>query len=309
MRIAVVGVGGTGGYFGGLLARAGRDVTFVARGATLAALRTQGLTVKSRVEGAFTVPVRATDDPGGVGPVDLVLFCVKAYDMAEAAAAIRPLIGPDTAVISVQNGIDNEERIARAVGSRPVIGAVAGVSAQVEAPGVITVTQEPGWLEFGELAGGTSPRTERLLEAVRGAGFAVRQHPDISVRLWEKFIFICAFSGVTSLTRLPIGAILRCGEARQLYRGVMEEAATVGRARGAALPEDCVERWFRMSGEVNPSTHGSMYYDLMAGRRLEVEELNGTVVRLGTEHGVATSLNFAIHAALKPYADGAPAPL
>src|SRR5215213_10963761 len=144
MRIAVVGVGGTGGYFGGLLARAGEDVSFIARGATLATLHDRGLTVKSRVEGEFTVPVRATDDPGTVGPVDLVLFCVKAYDTAAAAEQIRPLLGPETVVLSVQNGVDNEERLAAVLGPEPMIGGIAAVSARSAAPGVIVVDQEPG---------------------------------------------------------------------------------------------------------------------------------------------------------------------
>jgi 2-dehydropantoate 2-reductase len=308
MRIAVVGVGGTGGYFGGLLARAGEDVTFIARGATLAALRADGLTVESRVEGTFTIPVRATDDPALVGPVDLVLFCVKAYDTATAAAQIRPLLGTETLILSVQNGVDNEERIAEVVGPAPVIGAIAGVSAHSRAPGVIVVAQEPGQLRFGELTGGTSPRTERLLQVLQRAAFTATLDPDIRTQLWEKFVFICALSGVTSLIRLPIGQILRYPETTQLYRGVMAEVAAVGRARGVELSDERVESWFQVSTQISPAVYGSMYHDLAAGRRLEVEALNGTVVRFGQDYGIPTPLNFAIFAALKPYADGAPAP-
>ncbi len=307
MRIAVVGVGGTGGYFGGLLARAGKDVTFIARGATLAALRASGLTVESRVEGTFTVPVQATDDPTTVGPVDLVLFCVKSYDTTTAAGQICPLIGPETVILSVQNGIDNEERIAEVVGPAPVIGGIAGVSAHSAAPGVIVLDQEPGFLRFGELAGGTSPRTERLLEVFERAPFTATLLPDIRIQMWEKFVFICALSGVTSLVRLPVGPILRYPETTQLYRGVMEEVAAIGRARGVDLPDERVDEWFRASGEISPMVYGSMYHDLAAGRRLEVEALNGTVVRFGEEHDIPTPLNFAIYGALKPYADGAPA--
>ena len=307
MRIAVVGVGGTGGYFGGLLARAGEDVTFIARGTTLAALRANGLTVESRVEGTFTVPVQATDDPMTVGPVDLVLFCVKSYDTTTAAGQIRPLVGPETVILSVQNGVDNEERIAEVVGPAPVIGGVAGVSAHSAAPGVIVLDQEPGFLRFGELAGGTSPRTERLLEVFERAPFTATLLPDIRVQMWEKFVFICALSGVTSLVRLPVGPILRYPETTQLYRGVMEEVAAVARARGVDLPDERVDEWFRASGEISPMVYGSMYHDLAAGRRLEVEALNGTVVRFGQEHDIPTPLNFAIYAALKPYADGTPA--
>ena len=307
MRIAVVGAGGTGGYFGGLLARAGEDVTFIARGATLAALRANGLTVESRVEGTFTVPVPATDDPATVGPVDLVLFCVKAYDTTTAAGQIRPLLGPETVILSVQNGVDNEERIAEAVGPAPVIGGIAGVSAHSRAPGVIAIDQEPGWLRFGELAGGTSARTERLLSVFQRAPFGATLVPDIRVQMWEKFVFICALSGVTSLVRLPVGPIMRHPETTELYRGVMVEVAAVGRAQGVDLPDEHVGEWFETTRQLNPMVYGSMYHDLAAGRRLEVEALNGTVVRFGQEHSIPTPLNFAIFAALKPYADGAPA--
>ena len=307
MHIAVVGVGGTGGAFGGLLARAGRDVTFIARGATLAALRERGLTLRSAQLGEVALPVRATDDPGAVGPVDLILFCVKSYDTEAAAAAMRPLVGPDTVVLSVQNGIDNEERIAAIVGTRAVLGAVAGVSAQAEAPGVIAIKQGPNFLRFGELAGGTSPRAERALAAFEGVGFPVELHPDIRLLLWDKFAFICAFSGVTSLTRLPIGPILACPETRELYRGAMAEVVAARRAGGVALPEGLVDRWLAASAEFNPAIHGSMYYDLAAGRRMELDGLNGTVARLGREYGIPTPLNFAIYAALKPFADGPPA--
>ncbi len=307
MRIAVVGVGGTGGYFGGLLARAGEDVTFIARGATLAALRAGGLTVESRLEGTFTVPVHATDDPATVGPVGLVLFCVKAYDTATAAGQIRPLVGPETVILSVQNGVDNEERIAEVVGPAPVIGAIAGVSAHSRGPGEIVLDHEPGELSFGELAGGTSPRTERLLHVFQRAPFTAMLHPDIRVQMWEKFVFICALSGVTSLVRLPVGPILRHPETTRLFRGVMAETVAVGRARGVDLPDERVDEWFQAATEINPMVYGSMYHDLAAGRRLEVEALNGTVVRFGQDHRIPTPLNFAIFAALQPYADGAPA--
>jgi len=305
MRIAVVGVGGTGGYFGGLLARACEDVTFVARGATLAALRADGLTVKSKVEGEFTLPVSATDDPAAVGPVDLVLFCVKTYDTATAAEHIRPLIDDDTVILSVQNGVDNEERIAEAVGAEHVVGGIAGVSAHIEAPGVVAVDQEPGWLRFGELSGEPSERTERLLRLFERAPFAATSHTDIRVQMWEKFVFICALSGVTTMTRLPVGPIFASLASTQLFRGVMEEAAAVARALGVPMPDERVDHWFRLATGLNPAVYGSMYHDLAAGRRLEVASLNGAVVRFGQAHGASTPLNFAVFAALEPVADGA----
>jgi len=308
MRIAVVGAGGTGGYFGGLLARAGRDVTFIARGRTLDALRANGLAVQSRVEGSFTVEVAATDDPASVGPVDLILFCVKAYDTYDAAMAIRPLVGEGTAIVSVQNGVDNEERIAEAVGETAVLGAIAGLSARVEAPGVIAVTQEPGGITLGELSGGESARAAVAARALEGAGFRVTLDANMPGLIWHKFVFICAMSGVSSVARQPIGAILSYPETTALYRGVMEETAAVAHALGVPLPADSVETWMQRSAQLNPEMYGSMYFDLERGTPLEVGSLNGAVVRLGGEPGIPAPLNLAIHGALRPYEDGARTP-
>lgn len=304
MRIAIVGVGGTGGYFGGLLARAGRDVTFIARGRTLDAIRTSGLEVRSRVEGTFTVDVAATDDPASVGPVDLILFCVKTYDTPAAAAAIRPLVGDETVILSVQNGVDNEERIAEVVGETAVLGAIAGVSARVESPGVITVTQEPGGITFGELRGGESVRATAAAQALDGAGFRVTLDSNMPGLIWHKFVFICAMSGVSSLVRQPIGTILAWPETSELYRGVMDETAAVARAREAPLPTDAVETWMQRSAELNPEMYGSMYFDLERGRPLEVGSLNGAVVRLGRQLGIPTPLNLTVYGALRPYEEG-----
>src|SRR5215203_746163 len=225
MRIAVVGAGGTGGYFGGLLARAGQDVTFIARGAHLEALRTRGLTVESKLAGTFTVSVQATDAPSEVAPVDLILFCVKTYDTNTAAESIRPLIEPDTMLISLQNGIDNAERIARAAGYTSRLGAVAYVVSAIKAPGVVAQTAGPGKIILGELSGGASARTERLRDVLQRARIMVEVHPDIRVILWQKFLFICAFSGVTAVTRLPIGTILGDPVTRALFRGEVERVA------------------------------------------------------------------------------------
>jgi 2-dehydropantoate 2-reductase len=307
MRIGVVGAGGTGGYFGGLLARAGQDVTFIARGAHLEALRARGLTVESTLAGSFTVPVKATDDPNEVGSVDLILFCVKTYDTDTAAESIRPLMRPDTMLLSLQNGIDNEERIARATGHASGIGAVAYIVSAIKAPGVVAHTAGPGRIIFGELSGGASERTEMLHDVLEGAGIAAEVHPDIRVVLWQKFLFICAFSGVTAVTRLPIGIILADPVTRALFRGTSEEVEAVARAGGIDLPADCVEQAMTQAAAVEPWGRGSLYGDLAGGRRLELEGLNGEVVRRGREHGVETPLNFAIYAALRPYVDGTPA--
>jgi 2-dehydropantoate 2-reductase len=305
MRVTVMGSGGTGGYFGALLARAGEDVTFIARGAHLEAIRSRGLTVRSRLVGDFTVPARATDDPAEAAPADLVLFCVKAYDTESAAARLRPAVGPDTVVLPVQNGIDSAERIGPIVGPGHVIGGLAAVSSVVAAPGIIEHRAGPDVIQLGELDGQPSVRTQRIVDALQQAGIKAQRRPDIYVALWEKFVLICGLSGLTAMTRLPIGAVLACPETRTLLRQVMEEANAVGRAGGVALSEGLAERTVTFFEGANPAVRGSLYYDLEAGRRLEIETLNGTVVRLGRARGVPTPANFAVFAALKPYADGA----
>jgi len=306
MRIAVMGTGGTGGYFGGLLARAGEEVTFIARGAHLEAIRKNGLAIKSVLAGDFTISAKATDNTDDMGPVDFVLFCVKAYDNASAADQIRPLIGPDTVVLSVQNGIDNEQQIGKVIGSEHIVGCVSYVSSTIESPGVIAQTGGPGKIVFGEMQGGRSARTETLQSTLENSGITAELHSDIQTALWQKFLGICGVNGITALTRLPLGEILACEETRNLMRGTMQEVEAVARASGAALPEGSADQSMDFFSSMGPSVRGSMYYDLAAGRRLELEVLNGTVVRLGGEHGIPTPINFAIYAALKPYLNGQP---
>jgi 2-dehydropantoate 2-reductase len=309
MRIAVMGTGGTGGFFGGLLARAGADVTFIARGVHLDAIQQRGLTVKSQLVGDFQIPARATRDPRQIGMVDLVLFCVKAFDTDAAAQLIRPLVGAQTVVLSVQNGIDNEMAIGRVVGSERVIGAVAGVTALIEAPGTIAQMGRHAFVRLGELAGGTGSRIEQVAQTLRAAGIAVELHDDIQRALWEKFLLICGLSGMTALTRLPIGVIAACPESAEMLRTTVAEVAAVGRAAGIPLAPGCVDEAMGYLTSTAPSVYGSMYYDLAAGRRLELEYLNGKVVALGREHDIPTPMNLAIYAALKPFGDGSPAPL
>jgi 2-dehydropantoate 2-reductase len=306
MRIVVMGAGGTGGYFGGLLARAREDVTLIARGQHLQAIRHRGLTVKSPLAGDFNVAVQATAEPCQVGPVDLILVCVKTYDTEAAAELLRPLVGAETLVLSVQNGIENAARLAQVLGRRPVIGGVAYIFSTIEAPGVIVHSAGPGKILFGELSGGTSPRTERLLPMFRQAGIAAELRPDIHVALWEKFINICAASGLTALTRLPLGTILACPETAAFLRQAMEEVEALGRAEGIPLPAACVEHLWTFFRALEPEARSSLYHDLAAGRRLELESLHGTVVRLGHRHRLPTPCNTAIYAALKPYLNGAP---
>lgn len=304
MRIVVVGAGGTGGYFGGLLARAGEGVSFLARGTQLEALRTHGLTVKSRLAGTFSLPVHATSDPEQIGAVDLVLFSVKTYDTRAASLGLHLLMGPETVVLPIQNGIDAAEQLGWQVGMQHLVGGVAYITSQIESSGVIAQTAGPGSIELGELAGGQSERTRRVQQVLRHAGIRAELPPDIRVTLWEKFLFICAFSGVTALTRLPLGQVFAYPETGELLIAVMREGEALAQAHGIALPYGIVERSYATLQALEPEAMGSMAFDLLAGHRLELEALNGTMVRLGHEHGLSLPFNFAIYAALKPYTNG-----
>jgi 2-dehydropantoate 2-reductase len=292
MRIAIIGAGGTGGYFGGLLARAGEEVSFLAHGTQLEALRTHGLTVQSRLAGTFSLSVSATSDPQEIGVVDLVLFCVKTYDTRAASERLHLLMGPETVVLPIQNGIDAAEQLSGKVGMQHLVGRVAYVTSQVESPGVIAQTAGPG-------------RTQRVQQVLRNAGIRAELPSDIRVTLWEKFLFICAFSGVTALTRLPLSRIRAYPETSGLLKAVLKEGEAVSRASDIALPADIVERSYAMLQALELEAMGSMAFDLLAGRRLELEALNGAIVRLGHEHGLSLPFNAAIYAALKPYANGA----
>ncbi len=300
MKIAVMGAGGVGGYFGGMLAKAGEEVAFIARGAHLAAIQQDGLTVES-AGGDFHVRPLASGDPASVGPVELVFFAVKSYDTDAAADQIRPLLGPDTAVLCVQNGVDNEEKLeARLVADRVIYG-VVHVLSTIKRPGVIAQTAGPRSLRFGERDGRRSPRVTRLLDACKRAGINAEISPKILVELWEKFVFIGAQGGVTALARLDIGAILGCPETARFYQSVMEEIVAVGRAKGIAIPDDTVERTMKWARNLHPGMRSSLAYDLDHGKRLEVDALMGAVVRYGAEAGVPTPLNGAIYACLLPY--------
>ena len=296
-----MGTGGVGGYFGAKLARSGTDVTFVARGAHLAAIRERGLTVRSSADGEFTVPAAGTDDLRGHGPVDVVLFCVKSFDTTVAAEAIRPVVGPDTAVVSLQNGIDNEERIDAVLGPGHALGGVAYVFSTIQSPGVIAHTLG-GKIAFGELDGVTHPRTERLRDALAAAGIPVDVPADIRRTLWEKYLLIVPQAGMTALTRSAIGVIRGTAETWAMYRGLLEELTAIAAAEKAGLAPDVVETVLAAAAALAPTATSSMYHDVINGRRLELEALHGHAVRLGTRHGIATPLLFAVYAALKPHA-------
>lgn len=305
MRVAILGSGGLGAFFGGLLARAGHDVAFIARGANLEALRQRGLTLKTLPSAEVRFPVRATNDPREIGPVDLVWCCVKAYDVDAAARQIPCLTGPKTVVLPIQNGVDAAEWIAPHVGADRVLGGLCLGGATLEEPGVVAQKTSRVRILIGELDGSQSQRTDRLREALAAAGIEVEAPRDIRVALWEKFLGVCGTHSLTALMRLPVAALFADPETSALVRGLTKEAEEVAKASGVPLPDDAVDEVLK-DYQRRGAVYASIYYDLLAGRRLELEYTNGAVVRLARRHRVETPLNFAVYAALKPWINGPP---
>lgn len=307
MRIAVVGAGGVGGGFGAALAKAGADVTFIARGAHLAAMKANGLRVEGGRGETHLVPTHATDDPGTVGPVDFILFCVKLWDVESAGEHIKPLVGPNTAVIPLQNGIDSPERLLPILGARAVMGGVAQISASIVEPGVIRQVGTFMRMLFGELDGSRSQRSEDLLALCLKAGFDVTLSDQIVTELWMKFILLATNASMMSLVRLPIGAVRDDPDMREQFAAAYKEVIDVGRARGVALPADALDKVMRFNGSAPPAMKPSMALDLERGNRIELPWLGGKVVELGRQLGVPTPSHALMYAALKPYAMGTPA--
>lgn len=303
MRIAVVGAGGVGGYFGARLAAAGSDVTFIARGAHLAALRSHGLTLRS-FRGDLELPrVNATDDPHAVGPADIVLFTVKLYDAADATRLLPPLVGPDTAVIPLQNGVEGIDIVSRAVGRQHTAGGTVYVAAVIAEPGVIRHTALDQ-LIFGEIDGTRSARLQRFLDACAPAGFQARLSDDIQVDIWTKFVRLSTFSGMTTLMRSAIGPIVADAELFAMLEDAVREAAAVARAKGIAIPASVTDDIEGSYANIPPQMKSSMLEDLERGRRLELPWLSGAVARIGREAGVETPTHAFISKALKLYVNG-----
>ena len=300
MRIAVFGTGGVGGYFGGRLAQAGEDVTFIARGTQLHALRTKGLRVDS-ILGDFVIrPVQVTDDPHQVGIVDVVFVTVKAWQVREAAEAIRPMIGPATAVLSLQNGVEAPEELVEVLGTAPVVGGVCGIVSFIEAPGHIRHTAAKPYIRFGELDNRPSPRLENLRQAFLRAEVTVEIPANIQTALWMKFLSITTFSGIGAVTRTPIGVWWQMPETRQMAEQTIHEVLQVAQARGIALPADALFKTIAHLDKVAPDATASMQRDIMAGRPSELEAQIGAVVRLGKASEVATPLHAFIYGSLLP---------
>lgn len=306
MRIAVMGTGGVGGYFGARLAAAGNDVTFIARGAHLDAIRNDGLRVQSPLGDIHIDPSAATDDPTEVGAVDIVLFATKLYDTEAAGQLCKPLIGTDTAVISLLNGVDSEEQLSRILGARHVAGGVARISASISEPGIVQHHSNFASIEIGELDGHPSERLQTFLSTAKAAQIDAQLRDDINVSIWEKFLLLASFSAITGLTRLPAGPIRDDRRAWDLIEAAARETDAVARARGVPLPEDAVERNVNMIRRLPDAMKSSMLIDLERGNRLELEWLSGAVCRLGREADVATPVHEVVLAALSPFAAGEP---
>ena len=302
MDIAVMGAGGVGGYFGGLLARAGHNVTFIARGPHLEAIRSNGLRVESGNDGIFTVPGNATDDPTSAGPQDLVLFTVKMYDNEDAIRAIGPMVGPDTIVLTLQNGIDNGERLVEMYGADRVMIGSAYLEGRISEPGVVT-QGGPGAASFGERTIGISERGERLYQVFREAGWRVDLLENMTGMLWKKFAYLSGSAGVCAASGCAYGELRTVPETRDAIEAAIAEALAVGEASGAPLEPDSLE-WSMNALDNFPATGmASLAKDFAEGRPVELEGLTGVVIRMGREHGVPTPVNDALYAVLKPRAN------
>lgn len=300
MKILIMGTGGVGGYYGGLLAQQGNYVTFIARGAHLYAIRHEGLKVKS-VHGDFIVsPASATEDPEKAGPVDLILFCVKTYNTDEAAEAIRPVVGPHTVVMSLQNGIDAAERIGEVVGMEHVIGGATWLSSAVEAPGIIKQISQFRRIVLGELDGDRSARIQSIYEVLKNTGITVEISENIQKVLWTKFVFIAAASGLGSLTRLPMGDFRSVPETRSLLSSIMQEVQAVANAQGVVLDPDVVQKSLEFTDNAAPHIKPSMQLDVETGHRTELESMIGVIGRKGRKLGVPTPVADFVYASLLP---------
>ena len=307
MRIAIVGAGGVGGGFGAALAHAGADVSFIARGAHLAAMQKDGLRVESVRGNTHLKPTQATDDPKKIGPVDYVIFCVKLWDVESAGEMIRPLIDKDTAVIPLQNGVCAPERLLPILGEDHVMGGVAQISASIGEPGLIKQTGTFMRMLFGELDGRKRERGEKLAAMCDKAGFESLHSDQILTELWMKFLLLATNAGTMAMIRQPLGRIRDDADIVAMMRAGYQETMDVGRARGVKLPDDAVERTLAWNRAAPATLLPSMAVDLMRGNRLELPWLSGKVVALGKELGVPTPTHALMYAALKSYAMGTPA--
>ena len=304
MKIAIMGSGGLGGFFGGWLAESGADVSFIARGEHLDAMRANGLMVTSQLGDRHVENVQATDDPNKVGPVDIILFCVKNYDLEVAAEKCRPMLGPDTAVISLLNGCDAAELIGAKLGPGYAVPGLTFVPSNIASPGVIAHLGDKTDIVFGEMDGTQSSRLAAFRDICSEAGLNAQVSLDITTAVWSKFVGWAAVSTVTSVSRRSFGGLQSRPELVQLFRDLVTENIEVGRAKGAHLPDGLIDKLVALIATYPPDSKTSMLVDLERGKPLEVETACGTIVRLAENLGVKTPLNRALYAILLPFIDG-----
>ena len=308
MHIAVIGAGAVGGYYGAMLARSGQQVSFVARGAHLEAIRERGLRIESESVGSFTVTAAAESDAARIGPVDLVLFTVKTYDNATALQQIPPLLREDTIVLTLQNGVDSAGEVAAVAGERRTIAGAAYIATAVEAPGLIRQTGSHRRIVFGECFGdvpaAASARVRAIEQVMKAADIHAEAVADVRVPIWEKFVYLAPFAAFTGAARLPIGPIWTDPDGRASFLAAVEEVAAVARASGVAVAPDLRQRIEDYTATIPPATRSSLLIDLSQGKRIEIESLAGSVVRRGAALGLPTPRMAALYAVLKPHAAG-----
>lgn len=306
MKIAVIGAGAVGGYYGALLARRGHQVSFVARGAHRDAIRAHGLRVVGPL-GDFTVQTPAESDPGAIGPVDVVMHTVKTYDNPTAIPLIKPLLGPKTFVLTLQNGVDSAEQIAEVAGEQATLGGSTYIATAIEGPGVIRQTGTHRRIVFGEYfnpPAGVTPRVQELADEMAASNIIVEPVVDSRHTIWEKFTYLAPFAAFTGAARLPIGPLWSDDYIKNLFLDAVVEVANVARAHGIKLPDDHHDRVYEYAIKLPPATRSSLLIDLQQGKRIEVEALQGSVVRRGANVGVPTPIMSALYAVLKPHANG-----
>lgn len=306
MRIAIMGSGGVGGYYGALLAQSGNDVTFIARGAHLEAMKKNGLQVKSEMGDLHIQAVQATDDPSEIAPVDVVLFATKLYGTEAAARQIKPIVGPDTMVVTVQNGVTSPDMLSAELGAGHVLGGSTYIISHLHEPGIIEHMGPFKQIQFGELDGKVTDRAKAFEAVCTEAGIDVVLSENILVLMWRKFIPLAVMSGLASAARSPMGVIASDPDLSAMARDAIAEVVAVGRAKGIPLDDDTEEKAFAGATAAPPGTKPSMLVDLERGKPLELPWLSGTVDKMGRELGVPTPVHHFITTVLKPFVDGAP---
>lgn len=307
MRIAILGSGAVGGYFGAKLARSGQDVTFIARGAHLEAIRQRGLEIQSSKLGDFTVTAAAESDTSRVGPVDVVIVSVKAYDNATALPMLKPMIGSDTAVLTLQNGVDSTDDVAAVVGKEHVLGGTTYVATALEGPGLIVQTGIHRSIIFGEVfaqRGTITPRVQAIADAMNAADIIATPAPDARVPIWDKYVYLAAFSGFTGASRLAIGHIWKFPHVQEMFYAASREIAAIAQAEGVTISANRFDTLREYMQNLPASTRSSLLIDLEQGKRIEVEALQGAAVRRAAKHGIPVPIMSTLYALLKPMESG-----